>query len=80
MQTIPLWLQCAFRDWLTRNLYLDGSGNYRSRPSRRVASYNRLLKRLYPDNGGFHGAAQRWLSLWEAVPTARLSRGTRERL
>jgi len=73
MQTIPIWLQTAFADWLTGRIYLDGGGNYRSRlPSRAIVPYNRLLKRLYPHNGDFHRAADRWLSLWEAVPTARL--------
>lgn len=70
MQTIPRWLQHAFSDWLTRRLYLDGGGNYRSRPSRRIAAYNRQLKSLYPDNQRFHQAAQAWLTLWEHVPTA----------
>jgi hypothetical protein len=73
MQTIPQWLQRAFSDWLTRRLYLDGGGNYRSRPSRRIAPYNRQLKRLYPANQEFHSAAHVWLLLWESVPTARLT-------
>jgi hypothetical protein len=73
MQTIPTWLQQAFIDWLTRRLYLDGGGNYRFRPSRRVAPYSWQLKRLCPDNQHFHAAADAWLSLWEHVPTARLN-------
>jgi hypothetical protein len=73
MQTIPVWLQVAFSDWLTGRVYLDGGGNYRARlPGRPVVAYNRLLKRLYPSNRDFHRAAHLWLSLWEAVPTARL--------
>jgi hypothetical protein len=75
MQTIPVWLQVAFSDWLTGRIYLDGGGNYRARlPGRRVVAYNRLLKRLYPDNRDFHRAAHLWLTLWEAVPTARIKR------
>jgi hypothetical protein len=70
MHTIPVWLQQAFIDWLTRRLYLDGGGNYRSRPSRRIAPHNRQLKRLYPDNQRFHKAAEAWLTLWEHVLTA----------
>ena len=73
MQTIPTWLQTAFADWLTGRIYLDGGGNCRSRlPSRSIVPYNQSLKRLYPDNSDLHRAAHRWLSLWEAVPTARL--------
>jgi hypothetical protein len=73
MQTIPIWLQTAFADWLTGRIYLDGGGNYRSRlPSRSIVAYNRQLKWLYTDNRDFHRAADRWLSLWETVPTARL--------
>jgi hypothetical protein len=72
MQTIPSWLQSAFLDWLTGRIYLDGGGNYRSRlTGRRVVPYNRSLKRLFPHNQDFHRAAGQWLSLWEAVPTAR---------
>jgi len=73
MRTIPTWLQTAFADLLTGRIYLDGGGNYRSRlRPHSIVSYNRQLKRLYPDNADFHRAANRWLSLWEAVPTARL--------
>ena len=74
MQTIPDWLQAAFVDWLTRGIYVDGGGNYRSRLSRRVVAYNRPLKRVFAHNDDFHHAAELWLSLWEAVPTARLDR------
>jgi hypothetical protein len=78
MQTIPLWLQIAFSDWLTGQIYVDGHGNYRSRvPGRHIVAYNRSLKRLYPDNRDFHRAAHVWLALWEAVPTARLAVETR---
>jgi len=76
MQTLPAWLQQAFCDWLTRRLYLDGGGNYRLRPFRRIASYNRDLKRVYPNNLDFHHATHLWLTLWEAVPTAKLRRRT----
>jgi hypothetical protein len=72
MQTIPTWLQTAFIDWLTGRLYVDGRGNYRRRPDRRVVPYNQALKQLYPQNSEFHRAANLWLALWEAVPTARL--------
>jgi hypothetical protein len=75
MQTIPTWLQQAFCDWLTRRLYLDRGGNYRLCPSRQIASYNRRLKGVFPRNQEFHRASQAWLSLWETVPSARLSRG-----
>jgi hypothetical protein len=79
MHTVPEWLQTAFAEWLTGRLYLDGSGNYRSRPlGRRVVAYNRALKRAYPRNDDFQRAAHRLLRLWELVPTARL-RPARER-
>jgi hypothetical protein len=71
MQMIPIWLQRAFCDSSAGRLYLDGGGNYRLRPSRRIVSYNRQLTATYPDNRRFHEAAQVWLSLWECVPTAR---------
>jgi hypothetical protein len=80
MQTIPLWLQAAFSDWITRRLYVDGRGNYRSRVgTRRVVPYNRALRRLYPGNRNFHQAAHLWLTLWSAVPTARLGTGSPRR-
>ena len=75
MHTVPDWLQTAFAEWLTGRLYLDGSGNYRSRAlGRHVVSYNRPLKRAYPRNEDFHRAAHRWLSLWEVIPTAAIER------
>jgi hypothetical protein len=74
MQTIPIWLQQAFIDWLTGRLYVDGRGNYRHRPDGRIVSHNRALKRLYPENPEFHRAANLWLALWDAVPTAALRR------
>jgi hypothetical protein len=74
MQVIPVWLQSAFIDWLTRRLYLDGGGNYRLRPARRIAPYNRQLKTLFRDNQQFHTGAQAWLALWDQVPTARLTK------
>ncbi len=78
MQTIPLWLQTAFSDWMTGRLYVDGCGNYRSRvPGRPVVAHNRPLKRLYPENRDFHRAAHLWLTLWEGVQTARLTRAER---
>jgi hypothetical protein len=80
MHTVPDWLQTAFAEWLTGRLYLDGRGNYRSRVlhrPRQVVGYNRSLKRAYPQNGEFHRAAHRWLSLWEVVPTARLEGGAK---
>ena len=74
MQTVPVWLQVVFSDWITGRLYVDGRGNYRSRVlGRRIVPYNRALKRLYPQNDAFHRAAHLWLALWEAVPTARLT-------
>jgi hypothetical protein len=75
MQTIPLWLQAAFSDWVTGRLYLDGRGNYRSRVhARRIVRYSRALRRLYLDNRDFCQAADLWLTLWSAVPRARLVR------
>ena len=75
MQIVPIWLQSAFSDWLCGRLYLDNGGNYRRHERKSpVAPYNRSLKRLYPDNLDFHSAAYRWLTLWEAVPTARMIR------
>jgi hypothetical protein len=78
MHTVPDWLQTAFAEWVTGRLYVDGAGNYRSRVPRRrrdVVAYNRVLRRAYPDNRDFHRAADRWLELWELVPTARLGGG-----
>jgi hypothetical protein len=77
MHTVPDWLQTAFAEWITGRLYLDRRGNYRSRvPNRprQVVAFNRPLKRAYPVHAEFHQAATRWLSLWELIPTARLSR------
>jgi hypothetical protein len=77
MHTVPEWLQTAFAEWLTGRLYVDGSGNYRSRGvgcPRHVVSYNRPLKRAYPHNDAFHRAAHRWLSLWELIPSATIER------
>jgi hypothetical protein len=74
MHTVPEWLQTAFADWITHRLYVDGSGNYRSYAlGRRIVAYNRALKRAYPRNDEFRRAAHHWLSLWEVVPTARLT-------
>ena len=74
MQTIPLWLQDAFSDWLTGRIYVDGRGNYRSRLRRRpIIPCNRSLKRLYPNNDDFHRATQIWLELRDVVPLARLA-------
>src|SRR5262249_12873856 len=73
MHTVPDWLQTAFAEWVTGRLYVDGAGNYRSRAvGRRIVPYNRPLKRAYPHNRAFHDAADRWLSLWELIPTAQL--------
>ena len=80
MLTIPTWLQSAFADWISWRIYVDRRGNYRSRSRvgrRRIVPFNRPLKRLYPDNRDFHRAADRWLALWDAVPTARLTRADR---
>jgi hypothetical protein len=80
MHIVPEWLQTAFAEWITGRLYVDGRGNYRSRvPGRRIVAYNRALKRAYPRNDQFHRAAHCWLSLWELVPTARLTTDTRSR-
>ena len=79
MHTVPEWLQAAFAEWITGRLYFDGGETYCSRPlGCRVVPYHRALKRAYPRHAEFHQAAQRWLSLWEVVPTARL-RPRRER-
>lgn len=83
MHTVPDWLQTAFAEWITGRLYLDGRGNYRRRVlgrPRYIVVYNRAVKRAYPQNQDFHRAAQCWLSLWEAVPTARLTERTERRL
>ena len=70
MHTVPEWLQTAFAEWATGRLYLDGSGNYRSRLfGCRLVTYNRALKRAYPRHADFHQAAQGWLSLWETIAT-----------
>ena len=74
MNTVPRWLQTAFAEWITRRIYVDGRGNYRSRVlGRRIVAYNRALKRAYPHNDDFHRAADRWLALWELIPTARFA-------
>jgi hypothetical protein len=63
-------LKQAFRDWLGGEAYLDRAGkNYRLRTKgtptsrgadRGVAPWNRLVKRLYPDNQKFHDAAKEY--------------------
>jgi hypothetical protein len=76
MHIVPEWLQTAFAEWITGRLYVDGRGNYRSRVLGRprcIVGYNRPLRHAYPRNDDFHRAAHRWLSLWELVPTARLT-------
>ena len=75
MNIIPDWLQTAFVDWLTGRLYVDAAGNYRRRflgRPRAVIKHNDALRRTYPDSREFQRAAERWLALWEVVPTARL--------
>jgi hypothetical protein len=79
MQTVPLWLQGAFADWIANRIYVDGRGNYRSRVlHRRIVRYNRALKRLYPQNEDFRRASHMWLALWDAVPTAKLTQTERQ--
>jgi hypothetical protein len=68
MQTIPLSIQHALVDWLTGRIYVDRSGNYRSRLSHRLVPRNRELKRRFPHHREFEQAAEAWLSLWEVVP------------
>ena len=73
MHAVPDWLQTAFVEWITGRLYVDGRGNYRSRVlGRRIVAYNRALKRAYPHNQDFHRAANRWLSLWQVIPTGTI--------
>ena len=77
MHTIPEWLQTAFAEWITGRLYVDGHGNYRARVldrPRGVVGYSRALKRAYPHHRDFKQAADRWLSLWEVIPTATIER------
>ena len=75
MHTVPDWLQTAFAEWITGRLCVDGRGNYRSRAlGRRIVAYNRALRGAYPSNHEFDRAAHRWLSLWEVIPTATITR------
>lgn len=71
-QIIPAWLQTAFVQWLTGQLYLDNGGNYRARAPRRIVACNRALKATFPSCREFHEAAHLWMALWAAVPTARI--------
>jgi hypothetical protein len=61
----------AFVAWLGRLAHIDGAGKYRvgdtpSTPTRantkgrKVAPWNRLIKKLFPDNDAFHRAAEAW--------------------
>lgn len=57
----------AFRDWNEHRAYVDNGRNYRvrleaatptHRPSGKVASWNKEVKRLFPSCAEFHAAAQ----------------------
>jgi hypothetical protein len=62
-------VQQAFRDWNENRAYLDNGGNYRVRPEaatpthrpkgRKIAPWNKEVKRLFSDSGEFHRAAQK---------------------
>jgi hypothetical protein len=77
---IPTALQRAFIAWLTGDAYRDGAGDYRFRSlGDRLAPWNAAIRALYPSPLDFDHAADLWLSLWEAVPTARLREPVRRR-
>jgi hypothetical protein len=63
----PPTVRQAFRDWNEHRAYVDNGGNYRvrpepatptHRPSGKVASWNKEVKRLFPSCAEFHAAAQ----------------------
>jgi hypothetical protein len=66
-------VQQAFRDWNENRAYLDNGGNYRLRPEaatpthrpkgRKIAPWNREVKRLFSDSGEFHRAAKEFRRL-----------------
>ena len=51
-------VRTAFQDWLFKRAYLDSGGNYRVRANkRRIASWNKEVKRAFPSVREFHRAA-----------------------
>ncbi len=54
----PALIRMAFRDWLSKRAYLDNSGNFRVRADkRRIAYWNKEVKRTFPSVEEFHRAA-----------------------
>jgi hypothetical protein len=63
---LPEPIRQAFRDWNERRAYLDNGGNYRlrpepatptHRPSGKIASWNKEVKRRFANCSEFHAAA-----------------------
>ena len=54
-------IRMAFRDWLSKRAYLDNSGNFRVRADkRRIAPWNKEVKKTFPSVEDFHRAALRY--------------------
>ena len=54
----PAAVRTAFQDWLSKRAYLDSGGNYRVRADkRRIASWNKEVKRAFPSVREVHRAA-----------------------
>ena len=51
-------VRTAFQEWLSKRAYLDSGGNYRVRvDKRRIAPWNKEVKRVFPSVQEFHRAA-----------------------
>jgi hypothetical protein len=78
---IPAILQRAFVATLTRDAYRDRTGRYRLRSrGGRPASWDPIVRSVFPNPSDLTRAAARWLELWDAVPLARLAPSMRTRL
>ena len=52
-------LETACRAWSGNEVYVDGKGNYRlKKHPRRIVTWNKAVKALFPENQDFHRAAQ----------------------
>lgn len=52
-------LGTAYREWIADQVYVDSKGSYRQNGSpRKVVTWNKAVKALFPENQDFHRAAQ----------------------